>query len=106
MNAKLIQWFYGISESTYYQHKKYIDQVNQNIAVALFLFNIISVCFSFSIITITKNYEYAFDFLAGTSLIFTVFFIGGYSIYKKRQINLHVSSKKRLHVSLWTLSYL
>jgi len=68
-------------------NKDYMAKISLNIAVSLFLFNLVAVLISFFIVTTTENYELSFNILAGALLIFTVYIVGGYSIYAKRKIN-------------------
>ncbi|MFS8176436.1 DUF3278 domain-containing protein [Limosilactobacillus reuteri] len=88
MNSKLFQWFYNMPKLTNQDNKKdYMAKISLNIAVSLFLFNLVAVLISFFIVTTTENYELSFNILAGALLIFTVYIVGGYSIYAKRKIN-------------------
>ncbi|EDX43303.1 DUF3278 domain-containing protein [Limosilactobacillus reuteri] len=87
MNNKLFQWFYNMPKLTNKNDKDYIAKISLNIAVSLFLFNLVAVLISFFIVTTTENYELSFNVLAGALLIFTVYIVGGYSIYAKRKIN-------------------
>jgi hypothetical protein len=68
-------------------NKDYMAKISLNIAVSLFLFNLVAVLISFFIVTTSENYELSFNILAGALLIFTVYIVGGYSIYAKRKIN-------------------
>lgn len=68
-------------------NKDYMAKISLNIAVSLFIFNLVAVLISFFIVTTTENYELSFNILAGALLIFTVYIVGGYSIYAKRKIN-------------------
>jgi len=68
-------------------NKDYMAKISLNIAVSLFLFNLVAVLISFFIVTTTENYKLSFNILAGALLIFTVYIVGGYSIYAKRKIN-------------------
>ncbi|OYS60045.1 DUF3278 domain-containing protein [Limosilactobacillus reuteri] len=87
MNSKLFQWFYNMPKLTNQDNKDYMAKISLNIAVSLFLFNLVAVLISFFIVTTTENYELSFNILAGALLIFTVYIVGGYSIYAKRKIN-------------------
>lgn len=87
MNSKFFQWFYNMPKLTNQDNKDYMAKISLNIAVSLFLFNLVAVLISFFIVTTTENYELSFNILAGALLIFTVYIAGGYSIYAKRKIN-------------------
>ena len=87
MNNKLFQWLYNMPKLTNQDNKDYMAKISLNIAVSLFLFNLVAVLISFFIVTTTENYKLSFNILAGALLIFTVYIVGGYSIYAKRKIN-------------------
>lgn len=98
MNTKLLHWFYNISEPLNSQQQNFLGQVSLNIATMLFLSNIILTFFAFFIVTVTNNYEFAFNILIGALLLFTIFFVGGYSLYMKRQLKLHNTKIRSLHI--------
>ncbi|WP_225432752.1 hypothetical protein [Limosilactobacillus reuteri] len=65
MNNKLFQWFYNMPKLTNQDNKDYMAKISLNIAVSLFLFNLVAVLISFFIVTTTENYELSFNILAG-----------------------------------------
>lgn len=68
MNNKLFQWFYNMPKLTNQDNKDYMAKISLNIAVSLFLFNLVAVLISFFIVTTTENYELSFNILAGALL--------------------------------------
>lgn len=84
MFNNFFKWFYNMPESS---NQDNMAKISLNIAVSLFLFNLVAVLISFFVATTTENYELSFNILAGALLIFTVYIVGGYSIYATRKIN-------------------
>ena len=55
MNSKLFQWFYNMPKLTNQDNKDYMAKISLNIAVSLFLFNLVAVLISFFIVTTTEE---------------------------------------------------
>lgn len=98
MNNKLLRWFYNISEPLTPQQQNFLGRVSLNIAVMLFIINIILTLLAIFIVTVTNNYEFAFNILIGALLLFTVFCVGGYSLYMKRQLRLHNTKTRSSYI--------
>ncbi|MBC8743761.1 DUF3278 domain-containing protein [Lactobacillus sp. Marseille-P7033] len=105
MNNKLLRWFYNISEPLTPQQQNFLGRVSFNIAVMLFIINIVLTLLAIFIVTVTNNYEFAFNILMGALLLFTVFCVGGYSLYMKRQLRLHNTKTRSSHTAITNYFY-
>lgn len=87
LNEKVIKWFYGIHGTLDEYRRNEVNRIGSNVAIILTLFNLGLVLTAGLMVNATNNYELISNVLV-IGLLFIIFAVGGYVIFKTHQLHL------------------
>lgn len=87
LNEKVIKWFYGIHGTLDEYRRNKVNRIGSNVAIILTLFNLALIIIAVLMINTTNNYELISNVLV-VGLLFIIFAVGSYVIFKTHQLHL------------------